>query len=447
MGNASFEILVGASGEWPGCEWRNRPKPMSCRSNTGQCPARSWTRYPQIEANIEPTADVDAARVVFHSENTTDWYWVPMRREGNAWVGTLPRPKGEGARFAYYISARGRGLQERFPDAAALIVDVSATCAEGSLPTSEHGPAELGVPVGAPRMAPGFDTHDVSQFVESQAIEAAPAPPAPSTRFGVTAVLPVPLLSPVRITTAEPPAARIGVIRDDERSITMDVHRTGKPVTWTKAGQRLEGRFESYDDDGALILRLSNAARVRVRAEEPHKPRGTTAWISGAWYCRSTGGNGRRVLRDRGYLRRRPRRQRGSAPRRNCARRRSWCHCRSSDVEAGHPGAALDDGAHARVPACRRGGWSPGCVLSAFGDTLICRSARPRCSRYEPAQRVPVLCRWSSDIARRSYTSVARLTAPVPRMRRCSGPCRRRSGVICGEDDEHLHRLIMRPAA
>jgi len=231
-------------------------------------PCALLDRYPQIEANIEPTADVDAARVVFHSENTTDWYWVPMRREGNAWVATLPRPKGEGARFAYYISARSRGSQERFPDAAALIVDVSATCAEGSLPTSEHGPAELGVPVGAPRMAPGFDTHDVSQFVESQAIEAAPARPAPSTRFGVTAVLPVPLLSPVRITTAEPPAARIGVIRDDERSITMDVHRTGKPVTWTKAGQRLEGRFESYDDDGALILRLSNAARVRVRAED-----------------------------------------------------------------------------------------------------------------------------------------------------------------------------------
>jgi hypothetical protein len=223
-------------------------------------------QYPRIEASIEPAADVEAARVVFHSEGATGWYSVPMRREGSAWVAALPRPKGEGSRFAYYISAQSRGSQERFPDAAALIVDVSATCAEGSLPTSEHGPTELGVPVGAPRMAPGFDTHGVSQFVESQALDAAPAPPL--TRSGVTAVLSVPLLSPVRITTAEPPLARIGVIRDDERSITMDTHGTGKSVTWTKAGQRLEGRFESYDDDGALILRLSNAARVRVRAED-----------------------------------------------------------------------------------------------------------------------------------------------------------------------------------
>jgi hypothetical protein len=231
-------------------------------------PCALLERYPRIDANIEPTADVETARVVFHSENATDWYSVPMRREGSAWVATLPRPKGEGSRFAYYISARSRGSQERFPDAAALIVDVSATCAEGGLPTSEHGPTELGVPLGAPRMAPGFDTHDISRFVESQALEVTPASSVPPTRLGITAVLPVPLLSPVRITTAAPPSARIGVIREDGRSITMDPRGTGKPVTWTKAGERIEGRFESYDEDGALILRLSSAARVRVRAED-----------------------------------------------------------------------------------------------------------------------------------------------------------------------------------
>jgi hypothetical protein len=231
-------------------------------------PCALLEKYPQIEASIEPAADVEAARVVFHSENATDWYSVPMRREGSAWVAALPRPKGEGSRFAYYISAQSRGTQDRFPDAAALIVDVSATCAEGGLPTSEHGPAELGVPVGAPRMTHGFDTQDISRFVESQALAVTAGLPVPPTRFGVTAVLPVPLLSPVRVTTAEPPSARIGVIHEDGRSITMDPRGTGKPVTWAKAGQRIEGRFESYDDDGALILRLSSAARVRVRAED-----------------------------------------------------------------------------------------------------------------------------------------------------------------------------------
>jgi hypothetical protein len=266
MGNANLRFSLALAGALAAGGAQAKADQLQIQHRSVPCALLG--KHPQIEASIERAADVEAARVLFHSENATDWYSVPMHREGNAWVAALPRPKGEGSRFAYYISARSRGSQGRFPDASALIVDVSATCAEGGLPTSEHGPTELGVPAGAARMAPGFDTHDVTQFVESHTLEATPVPPAPPTRFGVTAVLPVPLLSPVRITTAEPPSARIGVIGEDGRSITMDPHGTGKPVTWTKAGQRLEGRFESYDDDGALVLRLSNAVRVRVRAED-----------------------------------------------------------------------------------------------------------------------------------------------------------------------------------
>jgi hypothetical protein len=48
----------------------------------------------------------------------------------------------------------------------------------------------------------------------------------------------------------------------------MDAHGRGQPVTWAKACHRIEGRFESYDDDGALIVRLPNAARGRVRTED-----------------------------------------------------------------------------------------------------------------------------------------------------------------------------------
>jgi hypothetical protein len=224
--------------------------------------------YPEIEARIEPADDVEAAHVVFHAEDAALWYSVEMQRGRDTWTAALPRPQREAVRFAYYIAARGKTSQGRAPAKSAFIVDVSATCPEGALPGATHGPAELGVPPGAPRVPAGFDAEGISRFVESLALEAAPGARESRVRPAFSAPPPVPLLSRVRLATVAPPAAPIGVIRQDERSITTATEQEGKAVTLTRAGHKLEGQLESYDADGALLLQLPKAGRVRVRMED-----------------------------------------------------------------------------------------------------------------------------------------------------------------------------------
>jgi hypothetical protein len=125
-----------------------------------------------------------------------------MRREGELHVAVLPSPAPGTTRIAYYIAAELDGSRARVPAASAFVADVApAACAEGAFAVSPTGPAEVGVPRGAPQAPPGFERRGIVAFVEADDDEALSAAPARAASLAPLGVLPVPPGSRVRVVT------------------------------------------------------------------------------------------------------------------------------------------------------------------------------------------------------------------------------------------------------
>ncbi len=86
-------------------------------------------KFPRFEARIEPAGSVARARLHFRPEGWPHWYSVPMRREGTAFFGVLPKPEKKLQRFDYYISATDAGLREgRTPERTPVVVSGPGGC-------------------------------------------------------------------------------------------------------------------------------------------------------------------------------------------------------------------------------------------------------------------------------------------------------------------------------
>ena len=216
--------------------------------------------YPRVAARIEPT-DLDTrVRVFFHGGDAARWYAVPMHRESGEWVASLPRPRAAG-RFAYYIAVSGPDAGGRAPEESAWVVEVLATCAGAHLETTPRGPGLLQVPPGAPLVPGGFDGDGIGGFVEL-AVDNRPALPVKAAPFWTSRLLP---LSRVRVSTVPPPDLDAAALRKGESWVTVETP-TGESSTFTRKGELIEGRVESFEED-AVTLAVDKNQKVRIRRE------------------------------------------------------------------------------------------------------------------------------------------------------------------------------------
>src|SRR5215471_19115701 len=64
-------------------------------------------RYPRVGARVSPAGDTARVRAYFKAAETPSWYFVELSPEGDAFAGTLPKPKKATRQINYYIEAIG----------------------------------------------------------------------------------------------------------------------------------------------------------------------------------------------------------------------------------------------------------------------------------------------------------------------------------------------------
>jgi hypothetical protein len=114
-------------------------------------------QHPQITLAIAPADAVKAARIYFHSALGTTFYLVDMQRQGDRFVGVLPKPKLEAGPVTYYAEALDQGYAQ-FPtrQVDARVVQRADECdpdAVAPIAAPQSAPVVLG---GAGGLPPGF---------------------------------------------------------------------------------------------------------------------------------------------------------------------------------------------------------------------------------------------------------------------------------------------------
>ncbi len=84
--------------------------------------------YPQIELAIVPIDQVQVARIYFHSALENTFYYVDMVRQGDRFVGILPKPKADAGPVTYYVEAVGSRGGFPTPHVLATVVGKSGDC-------------------------------------------------------------------------------------------------------------------------------------------------------------------------------------------------------------------------------------------------------------------------------------------------------------------------------
>ena len=119
-------------------------------------------KFPRLEARLAPPDEVAAARVVFQGQ-TTDWYSVAMKPEGNVFSGVLPKPKKELKSFRYYIEVTDKAMgTNRTAEYTAAVVDSASAC-KGKVMAGALGSASviLQGPAGVAALPAGFASSGV----------------------------------------------------------------------------------------------------------------------------------------------------------------------------------------------------------------------------------------------------------------------------------------------
>ncbi len=114
-------------------------------------------RFPRLEARFTPAESVATARILFQGQSP-EWYWVAMKREGERFVGVLPKPKVSLKEFRYYIEVTGTALgTSRTEDHTTAVVAGSGAC-RGGLTAGSVASASVLIqgPAGVAALPAGF---------------------------------------------------------------------------------------------------------------------------------------------------------------------------------------------------------------------------------------------------------------------------------------------------
>lgn len=118
--------------------------------------------FPQLSARIEPP-DMARVRLRFRPDAGTAWYSVPMKRDGDVWVGVLPKPRSSMKQFEYSILAIDAAVAtSQTPEFRPVVESGPAAC-QGKKVALGVASALLHVeaPAGAPLVPTGFASSGV----------------------------------------------------------------------------------------------------------------------------------------------------------------------------------------------------------------------------------------------------------------------------------------------
>jgi hypothetical protein len=136
--------------------------------------------YPRLTAGFTPPEGVSRGRVRFKAAGGKHWYSVAMSKEGDAFVGVLPKPTQKLKAIDYYVEVIGSDFATtRTPDYKPVVAFGPGACKEGVAAGSVGSAAViLEVPAGAPPIPVGFSNSGV---VVSAAVAVAAAGAAAGT--------------------------------------------------------------------------------------------------------------------------------------------------------------------------------------------------------------------------------------------------------------------------
>lgn len=117
-------------------------------------------KFPRLEARFDPGDQVVRARVSFHAEGDTRWYFVDMKPDGASFVGVLPQPLKTIKTIHYYIEVAGKDVAEGRTEEYSPVVAGAGECdrrgvlvagvlasAKVAVGASTAGAAAAGVPL------------------------------------------------------------------------------------------------------------------------------------------------------------------------------------------------------------------------------------------------------------------------------------------------------------
>ena len=79
--------------------------------------------FPQISGTTQPGSDIEAARLFFKSADQSDFYWVPMTRDGDRITAILPQPDQGTKSVVYYMETVDSSKNmSRSPEYTAAVV-------------------------------------------------------------------------------------------------------------------------------------------------------------------------------------------------------------------------------------------------------------------------------------------------------------------------------------
>ena len=132
--------------------------------------------FPMLNAQIEPWADVELARLFFRAGQHTDVYFVDMSisQEDGKFYGVLPKASADTTSIHYYVEAIDRGFDSMRTEEFVAVVETAVEC-QRRAPTAWFAGSNPGIVVnavsrGAPAVPAGFQAGGISAFVSSAGI-------------------------------------------------------------------------------------------------------------------------------------------------------------------------------------------------------------------------------------------------------------------------------------
>jgi len=156
-------------------------------------------RFPVIAAAIEPTADVERARLYFKAAQDESFYFVDMTLTQGRFEARLPKPKEKAGSVVYYIEASGaEGTTRRTPEISAAIVNKREACPEGGSVAAEGSDGDVRITsTTASRSKPGaFSGIAAVGSIAAPAEKPAEAAVAPASTTPEPAAAPAPTPTP-----------------------------------------------------------------------------------------------------------------------------------------------------------------------------------------------------------------------------------------------------------
>ena len=157
-------------------------------------------RFPLVEVDVQPPADVTVVRVFFRSEKDTEFRFVPMTVVQGRFLGKLPRPKEKARAIVYYIEVTATdGTVRKTTEVSADVIKVRSACPEGGRVADEGNDDSIQIFAMSERTKKPEDFGGVERVVRERSM-------TPAGEVSVASAAPVAVAASPTPTTPTPSA-------------------------------------------------------------------------------------------------------------------------------------------------------------------------------------------------------------------------------------------------